>query len=105
VGKRLTLLREAIPNLRRLAIMLNATFSEVVVETSEVQRAAQSLGIEVTPLEIRRAENIAPAFEAVEAKADALYVVPDALVTANRTRIIAFALPGGCRPSTAPMNG
>jgi len=91
-GKRLTLLREAVPNLRRLAIMLNAAFSEAVFEMDEVQARARSLGIEVTPAEIRRSEDIAPAFEAVEAKADALYVVPDALMTANRTRIITLAV-------------
>jgi putative ABC transport system substrate-binding protein len=94
VGKRLTFLREAVPNLRRLAVMLNAAFSEAVIEMDEVQAGARSLGIEVTPLEIRRAEDIGPAFEAVEAKADALYIAPDALVTANRTRIITFALAG-----------
>jgi len=91
-GKRLTLLREAVPNLRRLAIMLNAAFSEAVFEMDEVQARARSLGIEVTPAEIRRSEDIAPAFEAVEANADALYVVPDALMTANRTRIITLAV-------------
>lgn len=91
-GKRLTLLREAVPSLRRLAIMLNADFSEAVFEIGEVQTRARALGIEAVPLEIRRAEDIAPAFEAVETQADALYVVPDALVTANRTRIITFAL-------------
>jgi ABC-type uncharacterized transport system substrate-binding protein len=94
VGKRLTLLREAVPKLRRLAIMLNAAFSEAVFEMDEVQATARSLGIEVTPLEIRQAEDIGPTFEAVETKADALYVTPDALVTANRTRIITFALAG-----------
>jgi putative ABC transport system substrate-binding protein len=44
------------------------------------------------PLEIRRAEDIAPAFEALKAQADALYVVGDALVNTNRTRILTFAL-------------
>ena len=92
VGKRLTFLHEAVPNLRRLAIMLNAAFPEAVFEMDEVQARARSLGIEVTPLEIRRAEDIGPAFEAVEAKADALYIAPDALMTAKRTRIITFAL-------------
>jgi ABC-type uncharacterized transport system substrate-binding protein len=94
VGKRLTFLREAVPNLRRLAIMLNVAFSEAVFEMDEVQARARSLGMEVMPLEIQRADDIAPAFEAIEAKADALYVVPDALMTANRTRIITFALAG-----------
>ena len=43
-------------------------------------------------MKIRRAEDIAPAFEALRNQTDALYVVVDALVTANRTRIITFAL-------------
>ena len=59
---------------------------------AEVQAVARGLGIEVVPLEIRRAEDIAPAFEALKAQADALYVVGDALVNANRTRIITFSL-------------
>ena len=59
---------------------------------AEVQAVARGLGIEVVPLEIRRAEDIAPAFEALKAQADALYVVGDALVNANRTRIMTFSL-------------
>ena len=58
----------------------------------EVQAAARTLGLEVAPLEIRRAEDIASAFEALKAQADALYVVVDALVAANRTRVITLAL-------------
>ena len=58
----------------------------------EVQAAARTLGIEVAPLPIRRAEDIAPAFEALKPQADALYVVNNALVNANRTRIITLAL-------------
>ena len=58
----------------------------------EVKATARTLGLEVTPLEIRRAEDIAPAFEALKAQADALYVAVNALVTTNRTRIITLAL-------------
>jgi putative ABC transport system substrate-binding protein len=58
----------------------------------EVHAVARGLGIEVAPLEIRRAEDITPAFEALKAQADALYVVGDALVNANRTRIMTFSL-------------
>ena len=49
-------------------------------------------GLEVAPLEIRRAEDIAPAFQALKTQADALYVAVDHLVVANRTRILTFAL-------------
>jgi putative ABC transport system substrate-binding protein len=44
------------------------------------------------PLEIRRAEDVAPAFETLQSQIDALYVVADALTSANRSRIITFAL-------------
>jgi putative ABC transport system substrate-binding protein len=91
-GKRLELLREVLPRLRRLAIMADAGYPENVLERSEVQAPARTLDIEVAPLDIRRAEDIAPAFEALKAQADALYVVGNPIVTANRTRIITFAL-------------
>ena len=91
-GKRLQLLREVVPRLRRLAIMVDFNTPQSVLEMGEVQAAARALGIEVTPLAIHRAEDIAPAFEALKSQADGLYVVTAALVNANRTRIITLAL-------------
>jgi putative tryptophan/tyrosine transport system substrate-binding protein len=91
-GKRLELLRELLPRLRRLATIGNAGNPQAVLEMGEVQAVARGLGIEVAPLEIRRAEDIAPAFEALKAQADALYVVGDALISANLTRIMTFSL-------------
>jgi putative ABC transport system substrate-binding protein len=91
-SKRLEFLRAVVPDLRRLAVMLNVGFPQAVLEMGGVQVAAHKLDLEVTPLEIRRAEDIPPAFEALNTKADALYVMDDALVTANRTRIITLAL-------------
>jgi putative tryptophan/tyrosine transport system substrate-binding protein len=91
-GKRLELLREVVPRLRRLAIMFDVGFPQAVLEMGEVEAAARMLGFEVAPLEIRRVEDIAPAFDALKVQADALYVVSDALVTANRTRIITLSL-------------
>src|SRR5262249_53980155 len=84
-GKRLELLREIVPRLRRLAIMVDVGYSDSVLEMGEVRAAARSLGIEVAPAEIRRAEDIVPTVEAVKAQADALYVVVGALVGAYRT--------------------
>jgi putative tryptophan/tyrosine transport system substrate-binding protein len=91
-SKRFEFLREVVPHLHRLAIMLNVGFPQAVLEMAGVQTAARKLDLEVTPLEIHRADDIAPAFEQLNAKADALYVVDDALVTANRTRILTLAL-------------
>jgi putative tryptophan/tyrosine transport system substrate-binding protein len=90
-GKRLELLREVVPRLRRLALMANIANPESVVELSEVHAAARALGLEVVPLEIRRPEDIAPAFEALKAQVDGLYVASTALINANRTRIITLA--------------
>jgi putative tryptophan/tyrosine transport system substrate-binding protein len=91
-GKRLELLREVVPGLRRMAIMFDAGYPAAQQEMGKVQSAARTLGLEVTPHEIRRAEDIAPVFEALESQADALYVVDDALVFANSKQISTLAL-------------
>jgi putative ABC transport system substrate-binding protein len=91
-GKRLELLREVVPGLRRLAIMGNVDNPFSVLELGEVHAAAGTLGLEVHTLEIQRAQDIAPAFEALKGRADALYVCIDALVETNRTRINSLAL-------------
>ena len=90
--KRLALLREAVPQLRRLAIVANIGNPSAALEMGEASAAARTLGIEVAPLEIRRAQDIARVFAALKAQADALYVVGDPLVGANRTPIMTFAL-------------
>jgi putative tryptophan/tyrosine transport system substrate-binding protein len=91
-SKRLELLREVVPDLRRLAIMANAGNPAAVLEMAEVQAAARSLGLEVATFEIRRAEDIAPAFQALKDHADVLYVVFEPLVNTNRVRINTLAL-------------
>jgi putative ABC transport system substrate-binding protein len=91
-GKRLELLREVVPGLGRLAIMGNVGNPFTVLELGEVQAAARRLGLEIDTLEIRRAQDIAPAFEAIKGRADALYVCTDALAHTNRIRINTSAL-------------
>jgi putative ABC transport system substrate-binding protein len=91
-GKRLELLREVLPSLRRLAIMANVDYGFAALEMREVRAAAGTLGLDVANSEIRRAEDIAPAFEALKGVADALYVAGDALIATNRTRINTLAL-------------
>jgi putative ABC transport system substrate-binding protein len=91
-GKRLELLREVVPGLRRLAIMANASASPAVLEMAEVQTTASALGLEIVASEIRRPEDIAPAFESLKGRAEALYVCNDPLVTTNRIRINTLAL-------------
>jgi putative ABC transport system substrate-binding protein len=91
-AKRLQLLREVVPNLRRLAIMTNVGNPFNVLEMDEVQAAARTLGLEVAALEIRRAEDIAPALETLKGRAEALYVVGDPLLITNQIRINTLAL-------------
>ena len=74
-SKRLELLRDVVPNLRRLAIMFNADYPSSVRETGEAQAAARTLGLEVAPHEIRRAEDIAPGFETLRADFDRVELV------------------------------
>ena len=91
-GKRLELMREVFPRLRRLAILANIGYSGGVPEMDEIDAAARTLGLEVIPLPIRRADDIALIFEALKGRADALYVIGDPLVNTQRVRINTFAL-------------
>jgi putative ABC transport system substrate-binding protein len=90
-GKRVQLLREVIPGLRRLAILANTEVPNAVLEMAEVQTAARILGLEVTAFEIRRAEDIVPAFAAFKDRVEALYVATDPLMQTNRIRIAILA--------------
>jgi putative tryptophan/tyrosine transport system substrate-binding protein len=91
-GKKLEFLREVVPGLRRLAIMVNVGNPGSVMDMREAQAAARTLGLEVTSSEIRRAEDIAPAFETLKGRADAIYLCPDPLMNTNRTRINILAV-------------
>ena len=92
VGKKLEFLREVVPDLRRLAIVANVSNPASVLEMGEAQATARTLGLEVTTSEIRRAEDIAPALEALKDRADALYICPDPIMSTNRTRINILAV-------------
>jgi len=89
-GKRLELLREIIPGLRRLAIMVNGGNPAAMQDLPEVQAIAGPLGLEVITRDVRRAEDIAPAFESLKGRVEALYVPPDPL--SNRVRFNTLAL-------------
>jgi putative tryptophan/tyrosine transport system substrate-binding protein len=91
-AKRLEILSEAVPGLRRLAILANTGSPIVVLAMGEAQAAARKLGFEVATAEIRRAEDIAPAFAALKGRAEALYVVHEPLVSTHRVRINTLAL-------------
>src|SRR5262249_22483925 len=91
-GKRVEILREIFPDVRRLAIIGNVEYAATVLEMGEAQAVARTLGLDVVRSEVRRAEDIAPAFEALKGAAQALYVCPDATINANHARINTLAL-------------
>jgi ABC-type uncharacterized transport system substrate-binding protein len=91
-GKKLELLREVVPGLRHLAIMANTGNPGGMLEMGEAQAAARTLGLEAITIEIRRAEDIAPGFDALKGRAEALYVCTDPLVVTNRARIHTLAM-------------
>jgi putative ABC transport system substrate-binding protein len=91
-GKRVELLREVIPDLRRLAILSNVGNAATASEMIQVLEAARTLGLEVVNSEIRRSEDITPAIEALKGRADAIYVQTDPLMNTNRGRISTLAL-------------
>ena len=92
-AKRIELLRELTPGLSRMAVMLNPSNPDTALEMVEVQTAASTLGLEVVTREIRRTEDIVPAFEAIKGRVQALRIVEEWLVFVNGPLIntLAFA--------------
>jgi putative tryptophan/tyrosine transport system substrate-binding protein len=87
-GKRFDLLRRVVPNLRRLGILFDSGYSATVREMEEVQAVARNLGIEVEPRGIQQTDEIAPVIDDFKGHVDALYVVQNALIDANRALVI-----------------
>jgi len=92
VGKRLELMRELVPALRRLAILFNSGDPQVKPELEAVLAAAQMLNLEIVTVGIRPDHDIAPAIEPLRERIEAIYACTDPLVNSNATRINASAL-------------
>jgi putative ABC transport system substrate-binding protein len=92
-GKRVEILREVAPGLRRLAILANAGYPGRISEIADIQAAARTLGLDVDAFEIRETEDIASVFDtALKERTNALYVVGDTLMNSNRVRISTLAV-------------
>jgi putative ABC transport system substrate-binding protein len=91
-GKRLEVLREIVPNLTRVAVLANPRNPTATLNVGEVQAAAPRLGLEIIMVELRRADDIAPAIEQLKGRAQALYVVGDPFVLDNQIQISTLAL-------------
>ena len=87
-GKRLELLKEAVPGVSRVAVLWNPAISERAPEFPEVEAAAQSLGLQVISLEAREPGELEAAFEAASGqRANALLTLDNALLSANRGQL------------------
>jgi putative ABC transport system substrate-binding protein len=93
--KRLELLAQVVPRLRHLAVLGIAADLKRVPETALVTSAGQQYGIEITPLVIRQAEEIAPTIASIEGRVEALYVIIDPLISVNQAQINMLALKAG----------
>jgi putative tryptophan/tyrosine transport system substrate-binding protein len=91
-GKRLELLREIIPGLRRLGVMGNAGYPAAVIEMRTVRTLAEGLGLHCINLEIRRTDDFDAAIAQAKDRTDALYVTADPLINTNRVRIATLTL-------------
>jgi len=101
-GKRIELLREVLPELRRFAIIANVANPNTLLEIEAAQSAARKLGFDADMLEIRHAEEILPAFGMLKSDVQALYVCPDPMINANHARINTLAL-GARLPTIHPF--
>jgi ABC-type uncharacterized transport system substrate-binding protein len=91
-GKRLELLSEILPSLHRLALMGDPA---ATLEMKEVQALAASINLDLTTVSIHRAEEIAPAIEKLQGRADALYVCATPFINTNRFDISSAAVAAG----------
>src|SRR3989441_5183660 len=91
-GKRLELLKEAIPRIARIAQLANMSSPVSVSQWRQIEVAARSLGLEPQLLDVRAPEDLARAFDtAIKQRADAVSVANDTLIQTNRRRIVDFS--------------
>ena len=91
-GYRLELLHEAVPSVRRVALLGNIGSPLILLEMKAAEEAAPKLGLEVFRLGVRKTEDIESAIESVRDRADALYVCTDPLISTNRVPINILAI-------------
>jgi len=91
-GKRLEILKETLPRLTRVGVLLNPTNPSADVGLKEMRGVGQELGVQVQALEVRSANDIDSAFAAAtKAQAGALVVAQQAPISSNPKRIIELA--------------
>ena len=92
-GKRLELVSEAFPKVRRVAVLWNPVNSSNVLELREIDRAARALGLKIQSLEVRGPNDLQRALaRAAKERMNALIVVRDPLIDSEHFRILDFAI-------------
>ena len=91
-GKRLEMLREIVPNMRRLAVLGNAASPNNVMERGEIRQVASSFNLELLLPDLETEQEIGPAIRAFKDRADALFVQTDPLTNTHRAQINSLAL-------------
>jgi putative ABC transport system substrate-binding protein len=92
VGKRLGLLKEAIPGIARIAVVLNLSNPTLGTQRKQIEVAARSLGFQTQFLDVRKPGDLGRAFDtAVKQRADAVHVGLDFLAQSNLGRIVDLA--------------
>jgi putative tryptophan/tyrosine transport system substrate-binding protein len=91
-AKRLQLLKEAVPDIGRVAVLWNAADRAMNLRYREIETAAKSMQLGIRSIEVRQPEDFEAAFGAMRGdRLDAMFMVSDALTGLNRKRIIEFA--------------
>ena len=91
-AKRLEILKEAVPNLRRVAMLWNAADLGMTLRYRAAETAAKALNVSVQTLGVREPNDFDTAFaEMTHSRPDGILMVSDALTTLNRRRVIEFA--------------
>jgi ABC-type uncharacterized transport system substrate-binding protein len=91
-GKRLDLLKEALPHVSRIAVLQNAANPTSPAMLREIEAAAQALGLQLQSLAVRHPDELDRVFAVVTREgAEALLVPGDALFWYYRTRVVALA--------------
>jgi putative ABC transport system substrate-binding protein len=92
-GKRLQLLKDAVPRVSRVAVLWNAAYPGKALELSETQSAARALGVKLQSVEVRGPDDFPSAFsEITKVRPDALITFTDPLTNSERRRIVDFAV-------------
>ncbi|MEI9925832.1 MAG: ABC transporter substrate-binding protein [Bradyrhizobium sp.] len=86
-GKRIELLKEAVPAIRNLGILAYVDYAGTMMDVGAIHAASKSFGLEVVTVPIHRASDIEPAFASLDPQTQAIYVPPNLLVNTNRILI------------------